>query len=136
MTLRRFLSGVPALGDLERRVLTELWNSGEQDAQALHARLRQTRPIVIGTVQSTLERLVRKNLLARTKKGRAFIYSSAVTRQELTAQMVCELVQSLDGVAGAGSGVIDFSRPVNEATLQQLEEWIAGQRGGKQVGDG
>ena len=55
----------PALGDLELAVLEVLWQTDRADAKAVHSALGSARGIGLNTVQSTLERLFRKQLLAR-----------------------------------------------------------------------
>lgn len=120
---------MPALGDLERRVLEHLWAEGAACAHSTHTRLAGERELSLSTVQSTLERLVRKQLLTREKSGRAFQYRPAVSRDHLTASLVAELVASLRQPAAA-SGFVDVAQPVDETTLQALEAWIARQRSG------
>lgn len=119
---------MPALGDLERRVLEHLWASGLACAQSTHEQLAAERELSLSTVQSTLERLVRKQLLLREKAGRAFRYRPAVSRDHLTASLVAELVASLRQPSAA-TGFVDVAQPVDEATLQTLEAWIERQRG-------
>ncbi len=129
MTLRGHSRRMPALGDLERRVLEHLWAAGVACAQSTHGQLASERELSLSTVQSTLERLVRKQLLTREKAGRAFRYRPAVSRDHLTASLVAELVASLRQPAAA-SGFVDVAQAVDETTLQALEAWIAQQRAG------
>lgn len=57
----------PYLGELEMAVLEHLWSNGEFDAKSVHAALGKVRGISHNTIQSTLERLFKKKLLARKK---------------------------------------------------------------------
>lgn len=109
--------------------MEHLWAAGEACAQATHEQLSRERELALSTVQSTLERLVRKQLLTRDKVGRAFRYRPAVTLDHLTASLVAELVASLRHPSVA-TGFVDVSQPVDEVTLQTLEAWIERQRGG------
>ena len=54
----------PILGELELDVMESLWQLDQQTAQQVLDTL-QSRGITLSTVQSTLERLVRKQLLKR-----------------------------------------------------------------------
>lgn len=108
--------------------MDHVWAHSPVDAQGLHRQLSDDRSLSLSTVQSTVERLVRKGLLKREKTGRAYTYRPVVSRQELTARMVSELVGSLAVRSGAISGIIDFTDPVDAQTLDQLEAWIQQQR--------
>ena len=59
------------LGDLEIAVLEEIWKSERGEARALHERLGKARGISLSTIQSTLERLYRKDLLTRERISHA-----------------------------------------------------------------
>lgn len=126
----------PPLGDLERQMLELLWTHGASSAQQLHAQLVDEHPIRLSTVQSTLERLVRKELLAREKRGRAYCYTPALSRQTLLARMVAELVSDLGNPSdSAALGLIELSEDVDETTLAQLEAWVAATRRARGDGD-
>ncbi len=131
----RGLSAVSALGPLERETMDLIWGGGFWSAQAVHEALAEQRPRALSTVQSTLDRLHRKRLLCRCKKGRAFVYEAAVSRQDLINSLVAELVNDLSAKP-AGLAVCHAltpkaeSRPgeggaIPEETLQRLEAWIA-----------
>jgi predicted transcriptional regulator len=81
------LESAPALGDLELDVMELFWERQSATAQDIHAELASRR-ISLSTVQSTLERLVRKQLLGRTKQGRAYVYHAVVGREQLIGQMI------------------------------------------------
>ena len=70
----------PALGALEMAVLDRLWTAGPADVAAVHAAVGVPRGLVSNTIQSTLERLYRKGLAERSKRGRAFEYRACITR--------------------------------------------------------
>lgn len=119
----------PPLGDLERQMLELLWARGASSAQQLQAQLAEAHPVRLSTVQSTLERLVRKDLLTREKRGRAYRYTPALSRQALLARMVAELVSDLgDPAESAALGFVELSEDVDEATLEGLEAWVAATR--------
>jgi predicted transcriptional regulator len=74
-----------AFGPLEWRVLEALWEYGSE------ASVRDLQPkfseIAYTTLMTTLDRLHRKGVLARTKHGRAFKYSPCHTRAELESSI-------------------------------------------------
>lgn len=115
------------LGDLEIAVLERIWAGGEHDARALHVELGQQRGISLSTIQSTLERLHRKGLLARRKVSHAYVYESAMARSELMARIVDGVLNRFDG--GPSESLIaafaGYTAVADETTLSELERLIA-----------
>src|ERR1043165_121183 len=69
-----------ALGKLEREVLEETWRLGEISVRDIHRAFDER--IAYTTIMTTLDRLFKKNLLARLKDGRAFLYSAVVSSED------------------------------------------------------
>lgn len=115
----------PYLGDLEIAVLEHLWAAGEADAKSVHRALGKTRTISLSTIQSTLERLVRKLLLTRNKVSHAYVYSPLVDRRRLMTTIIDEVVQSFSAgdsefMLAAFLDLADRSDPDNLDRLQRL----------------
>jgi predicted transcriptional regulator len=53
--------------------------------------------ISVNTIQSTLERLVRKSLLTRQKQARAYLYSAAVSRATLISSLLRDIRRDVAG---------------------------------------
>jgi predicted transcriptional regulator len=68
------------LGPLEATVMEILWARGESNVREVVDRV--DRPLAYTTVMTTLDRLFKKNLLARRKLDRAFLYSPTLNRTE------------------------------------------------------
>ncbi|MEQ8659747.1 MAG: BlaI/MecI/CopY family transcriptional regulator [Gammaproteobacteria bacterium] len=91
---RRARLPAPHLGELEVAILELAWQQPELTAQAAHTALAP-RDITLSTVQSTVERLTRKGLLVRAKRGRAYAYRAAVSREALIASLLRALSDDL-----------------------------------------
>jgi predicted transcriptional regulator len=89
-----------ALGRLEREVMDVVWRSPGQSVRDVQQALG--RPIAYTTAMTTLDRLYKKGLVTRALVGRAFIYSAARSRDELTAALTADL---LAGLLAGGSSV-------------------------------
>ena len=63
------------LGELEMAVLEHLWLTKSGDAKKLHHSVGTKRGISLNTIQSTLERLFRKQLLRRENVSHSYVYS-------------------------------------------------------------
>lgn len=80
-------------GVLERDVMGVLWAGGEMAVRDVQSRL--ARDVAYTTVMTTLDRLFKKGLLARRQGGRAYLYSAALTRSQLQAQIAGGLLSGL-----------------------------------------
>lgn len=116
----------PYLGDLEMAVLEHLWSHGEFDAKGVNNALGKTRGISHNTIQSTLERLFKKKLLARQKISHAYVYQAIVGRDELMGRMINDVVNTIsknnsDGMLAA---FVDIAARTDKAHLDRLEQLI------------
>lgn len=82
-----------ALGELECAVLEHVWTLGEATVHEVVARM--DRPLAYTTIMTTLDRLYRKGLLVRLKKGRAFVYGPACSKRDVQREIARELVNEI-----------------------------------------
>ena len=128
MFIRKLLGGLwpggardpfhTAFGALEREVLTILWAECDLAVRDVQARLR--RKAAYTTVMTTLDRLYKKGVLSRVQSGRAFVYSAAVTREQLQASIASTVLTGL--LQGRGDATV----PV----LSNLVDTVGAQDGG------
>ena len=110
------------LGPLERRVLEALW------ARTEPASVRDLQPdfreIAYTTLMTTLDRLHRKGVLARTKQGRAFFYQPRLTRPEYDSVRAADALKVvLDGDGAALTPLLSFFvEAVGERDQDLLDE--------------
>ncbi|MBA2302851.1 MAG: BlaI/MecI/CopY family transcriptional regulator [Acidobacteria bacterium] len=130
------LSGDPVetvFGVLERDVMDVLWRDADLPVRDVQTRLR--REVAYTTVMTTLDRLYKKGVLLRRPSGRAFLYSAALTRAQLRAQIagrvLTGLLQSRDGAAAPVlSNLVDSvgSQEGGADLLAALEEMVRDKR--------
>jgi len=110
------------LGPLEWRVLEALW------LRPAPASVRDLQPdfpeIAYTTLMTTLDRLHRKDVLARTKHGRAFFYQPRLTRSEFESARVAHALRlALEGDgASLGPLLSCFVQAVGDRDEQWLDE--------------
>lgn len=76
------------LGELEREVMNQLWSADAPlSVRAVMAAL-PNQDLAYTTVMTVLDRLDRKKLVTRSRSGRAFLYSPAHAREELTSELM------------------------------------------------
>jgi len=84
-------------GELELAVLRALWDRGPSSVRELHGVVGQPRGIVYTTVAKVLDRLYDKQLVDRTRAGRAYVYEAAVSRNRVQQNIAAELIEKLLG---------------------------------------
>jgi predicted transcriptional regulator len=120
-----------ALGALEREVMDVLWSDGRFNVRDVQARL--PRQVAYTTVMTTLDRLFKKGLAARTRAGRAFVYSTALTRAEFEAAVAGGVVSGLLSNAAGGatpilSNLVDAVGSEDPRLLETLEQLVREKR--------
>jgi predicted transcriptional regulator len=104
-----------SLGKLEQDVLNEVWRR-EDFVSVREVYLAFGETIAYTTLMTTLDRLFKKKLLTRRKDGRAFVYLSAVSANELE-QGIREDV--IEGLLGHGA---DHVQPVLACIVDTVSE--------------
>jgi predicted transcriptional regulator len=88
-----FRASSSQLGPLEERLLQALWERGTATVRELVD--ESCSNLAYTTVMTTLDRLFKKNLLARAAEGRAFRYTPRFTREELHREVAGEAFRQL-----------------------------------------
>ena len=114
------------LGELEKQVLNHLWSAGEADAKQIHAAFSAGRSSSLNTIQSTLDRLYKKQLLSRSKQGHAFIYRTRIDREDLIAQLIRNITSDLVSQDSQSlmAAFVSLSADLGEDELDRLEAMI------------
>jgi predicted transcriptional regulator len=109
-------------GPLEWRVLEALWDRPDaasvRDLQPCFPEMAYT------TLMTTMDRLHRKGMLARTKLGRAFLYRPALTRAQFESGRATEALRVVlegDGTA-VGTLMSFFVEAVGDRDQKLLDE--------------
>ena len=116
-------------------VMDHLWGAKAASVKHTHRVLGKARGITLNTVQSAMDRLFRKGLLSRDKVSHAFVYRPAMSREELSTQVLSDV---LDTLAGGETGVmlsafVSLAEREGEDALAQLEALIAAKRRGTEA---
>lgn len=82
----------PVMGDRELDVMKILWRDGALSAQAVLDASGESN-LSLSTIQSTLERLHRKALVARQKTGRYYLYRATVSRSAIISQLLGDIAE-------------------------------------------
>ncbi len=94
---------------LEFEALKALWSLGEATVAGVRAELKSAKPLAYTTVLTLLDRLASRGAVSRRKRGRAYVYTPALTRQ-------AALDMALDRLLG------DFFGDAREELLSYLQD--------------
>ena len=120
-----------SLGPLEQRVLDALWaRNGSVCVRDLHFAFPG---IAYTTLMTTLDRLYRKNILDRTKQGRAFFYTPRMNRAELQAALDAKalhqaLARDVSSLRPLLSSFVNAVGDRDQRLLDELERLVRARR--------
>lgn len=117
------------LGDLERAVMEQVWSAAEEGrtpvaVRDVHEALAATRGVAYTTVMTVMGRLADKGLLSQERSGRAYRYSAAGTRQELTAASMREQLAGMQG-ADRRAAMLHFLDDASPEEIADLKGALA-----------
>ena len=119
----------PALGELEIKVLENLWSSGEMSAKDMHEQIITERAASANSVQSAMERLYRKGLLSRSKSSHRYLYKPLVSKADLLGSMINDLVVRFQAdSSSSAAAILSAAEHIDEETLDRLEAEIRRKR--------
>ena len=100
---------VAGLGDLERDVMTRLWDAGTPlTVRQVHERLAPERDLAYTTVMTVLDRLAKKGVVRQERADRAYRYAPAQTREEMTAALMLEALGAAPDGAARDAALVHF----------------------------
>lgn len=108
---------------LELEMMQVIWRLGASDVGEVQAGLE--RPLAYTTVQTVLNTLHRKGKLRRRLRGRAYVYSAAVTEAKALRHAVRDLVDRMFG--GSSEELVMSlirSRDLDPETVARLSRQI------------
>src|SRR5687767_4266607 len=125
--------GLRPLGELEERVMSELWSEGDGALAVREVSRRLGGQLAYTTVMTTLDRLYKKGLLAREKDGIAFHYRARLDRDEYHRRVVKHAVSGLLSRSAEPvlAGFLDAAESIDSKHLARLERLIAERRRGR-----
>jgi predicted transcriptional regulator len=111
------------LGELERAVMEHLWSTAASHPDGLtvrevHDEIGVQRGLAYTTLMTVLDRMAKKDLVSRERDGRAWRYTPASTREELTSESLHHTLGELAGQTRR-SALLHF---LDESTPEELDE--------------
>lgn len=109
-------------GELEAVVMDRLWSRGEPaTVREIRAALHEDRQVAYTTVMTVMDNLHRKGFLDREKAGRAWRYLPVKTREEYTADLMREV---LDSGADRDATLVHFLGSMSRGEVGELKAML------------
>ncbi|MBC9957897.1 BlaI/MecI/CopY family transcriptional regulator [Yimella sp. cx-51] len=121
--MNRENTSATGLGDLERAIMDVLWTAdGPMIVREISERLEATdgKKRAYTTVMTVADRLAKKGLTERERDGRAWRYSAAASREELTAQALRETLADWGG-SGESEAVLHFLKDLPAGDVARVK---------------
>jgi predicted transcriptional regulator len=95
--MRRLSQSTEIPPPLELECLKVLWELEEANVKQVRDVLAGHRSLAYTTVMTVLERLVKRNCVARRKAGRSFVYAALLSQESVRQRAVKDLLDSFFG---------------------------------------
>ena len=115
------------LGDLEARILREMWAIGERaPARVVHDRIAAVHSVSPLTTITVLNKLVAKRVLSRRKVGDLYHYAPTMSEEAFRAIVSRRVVEGIlsFGPAAVASSMVDVLAEQNPEQLEELGRLI------------
>lgn len=115
------------LGPVEAEIMDVVWDLDEASVRDVYKVLLSRRQVAYTTVMTILGNLAAKGVLVRRQRGRAYVYSPLVSKDEFTRGRISDIVDHLLNRL-ADPAITYFAERLAEVDpdrLAELEETIA-----------
>jgi predicted transcriptional regulator len=122
----RDMAKLKRLGDLERAVRDQLWDTGgPQTVRQVHDALCAQRELAYTTVMTVLHRLACKNLVVQIREDRAYQYAPTHGRDELVAALMVDVLDQVADRGGRHAALMRFVGRVGADEADALRRALA-----------
>lgn len=116
------------LTELQLEIMAVLWERGEATVEAVRDGLAPERDLAHTTVSTILSRLEKRDVVARRKEGRSYVYRAAVEPERVQRSVVNEIGEVADRLfAGDVADLVTTllsQRDVDAEDLARVREMI------------
>ena len=114
------------LGDLQLRLLKELWARGMASVAEVYAAVGPELSLAYTTISTMLRKMEERGLVTHHEEGRAFIYRAAVEADEVSRSVGRHFVERLfEGDLTSAVSHLLRTCEVSREELKELEKMIA-----------
>ena len=121
------------LGDLEKSVMDVLWDKGEVTGREVFEEIGRGRPLAFTTILTVMDRLLKKGLIRRAKRGRLFVYTAAMSKDDFVRQVSQEVLQGIMDISAssAATSFVDILYKTSPEEIERLSRLIEERKRGR-----
>ena len=114
------------LGDLEKLVMDVLWDKGEVTGREVLEEIEKERPLALTTILTVMDRLLKKGLIKRKKRGGIFVYAPSISRDDFVKRVSEEVLQGILDISAssAASSFVDILYRTSPDEMDRLSRLI------------
>ena len=114
------------LGDIERLVMDILWSRAEVTGREVLEEIQKERPLAFTTILTVMDRLLKKGLIRRKKRGGVFVYAPSISRDEFVKQVSEEGLHGILDISAssAASSFVDILYKTSPEEMDRLSRLI------------
>jgi predicted transcriptional regulator len=106
-------------GDLQQRVMQVLWRRGDATVEEVRTDLPDAYRGAYTTVQTVLNRLVDRGLLARERRGKSFVYRPVISEGEFVSGAIRRALDSASDEAREAA-LVELLGGLDQSSLSVL----------------
>lgn len=121
------------LGALEKSVMDILWERGEATGREVFEGISREKTLAFTTVLTVMDRLLKKGLIKRAKRGGVFVYTASMTKDNFVKQISQEVLQGILDISAssAASSFVDLLYKTNPEEIDRLSKLIVDKKKGR-----
>lgn len=126
-TFRPYKSGLGrVLGDIEKSVMDVIWNKDESTGREIFEEVEKEKNLAFTTVLTVMDRLMKKGLIKRMKKGKLFVYTASMSKDDFVRQVSQEVLQGIFDISSssAASSFVDILYKTSPDEIDSLTRLI------------
>lgn len=114
------------LGDLEKSVMDILWDKGALTGREVFEEVGREKPLAFTTVLTVMDRLLKKGLIKRVKRGGVFVYTASMSKEDFVRQVSQEVLQGILDISAssAASSFVDILYKTSPEEIERLSKLI------------
>lgn len=114
------------LGDIEKAIMDVLWVRGEVTGREIFEEAGRERSLAFTTVLTVMDRLLKKGLIKRMKRGRLFVYTASMSRDDFVKQVSQEVLQGILDISAssAATSFVDILYKTSPEEIDRLSKLI------------
>jgi len=98
------------LGELEKKILDVLWEKKESTGREVFEKVSKEKKVAYTTVLTVLQRLVKKGLVSKEKKGEIYSYQPTLSKDDFTKYIYKQIIK----------GIMDFSKSTTFSSFVEI----------------